>query len=107
MPPVVGLAVGHGTGAELAEVFTRVLGVLTRDHPGGVTLVRSPRRYHSYHSLRGEGAGERVAALTREDTDHYEEFCRSLAARGAGAVFRTAVNAQSLYLVRPDRKSVV
>ncbi|WP_440571194.1 isocitrate/isopropylmalate family dehydrogenase [Streptomyces sp. KR2] len=106
MPPVVGLAVGHGTGAELAEVFTRVLGVLTRDHPGGVTLVRSPRRYHSYHSLRGEGAGERVAALTREDTDHYEEFCRSLAARGAGAVFRTAVNAQSLYLVRQRLKAV-
>ncbi|MFD6573409.1 isocitrate/isopropylmalate family dehydrogenase [Streptomyces diastaticus] len=106
MPPVVGLAVGHGTGAELAEVFTRVLGVLTRDHPTGVTLVRSPRLYHSYHSLCGEGAGEPVATLTREDTDHYEGFCRSLAARGAGVVFRTAVNAQSLYLVRQRLKAV-
>ncbi|MGW4649768.1 isocitrate/isopropylmalate family dehydrogenase [Kitasatospora sp. NPDC004289] len=104
--PVIGLAVGRGTGPELATVFERVLAALTEGHPGGVELVRSDRLYHSYVSLRGAGDPAEIQRLTARDAEHYEEFCRGLAARGATAVFRTAINAQSLYLVRRQLRAV-
>ncbi|MFR9793109.1 isocitrate/isopropylmalate family dehydrogenase [Streptomyces sp. MB22_4] len=102
---VVGLAVGRGTGPELADVFERVLGALTTGHPG-VTVERSPRLYHSYASLRAERDIARIRELTDADADHYERFCRTHAERGTTAVFRTAVNAQSLYLVRERLRAV-
>ncbi|UED85273.1 isocitrate/isopropylmalate family dehydrogenase [Streptomyces profundus] len=97
---VVGLAVGRGTGQEVAAVFEQVLGHLARLHAREVRIERSPRTYHSYASLLREGGIERIRDLSREDAAHYERFCRDLAARGDGVVFRTAINAQSLYLVR-------
>ncbi|MER6097952.1 isocitrate/isopropylmalate family dehydrogenase [Streptomyces sp. NPDC001728] len=104
--PVIGLAVGRGTGPEVADVFERVLGTLTAGRSHGVTIERSPRLYHSYVSLRTERDVARIKALTAEDADHYERFCREQAARGTRAVFRTAVNAQSLYLVRQRLRAV-
>ncbi|MFD4576938.1 isocitrate/isopropylmalate family dehydrogenase [Streptomyces sp. NPDC058417] len=104
--PVVGLAVGRGTGPELAAVFERVLESLTAGHPTGVRVARADRLYHSYVSLRGERDVDRIRALTAEDADHYEAYCRDMAARGSRAVFRTAINAQSLYLVRRRLRAV-
>ncbi|MEU8471221.1 isocitrate/isopropylmalate family dehydrogenase [Streptomyces sp. NPDC029006] len=104
--PVIGLAVGRGTGPELADVFERVLGALTAGHPHGVAIERSPRLYHSYVSLRAERDVARIRALTADDADHYERFCRTRAEQGTEAIFRTAINAQSLYLVRQRLRSV-
>ncbi|MER7913103.1 isocitrate/isopropylmalate family dehydrogenase [Streptomyces sp. NPDC096068] len=105
---------GHGTGPELADIFERVLNAFAASRPdgsdgadgSGVDVVRSPRLYHSYVSLR---RGHDVAAtqrLTAEDAEHYEAWCRELAGRGTTAVFRTAINAQSLYLVRRRLRAV-
>ncbi|MFE5590320.1 isocitrate/isopropylmalate family dehydrogenase [Streptomyces sp. NPDC056549] len=104
--PVIGLAVGRGTGPELAAVFEQVLGALTADHPTGVRIARADRLYHSYVSLRAERDPARVQRLTAQAADHYEDFCRTLAAGGATALFRTAINAQSLYLVRQRLRAV-
>jgi tartrate dehydrogenase/decarboxylase/D-malate dehydrogenase len=104
--PVIGLAVGRGTGPELADVFDRVLTTLGEMYSANLTIVRSPRIYHSYFSLKDEGGIERVGALTRQDAEHYEQFCRSRALLGTTAIFRTAINAQSLYLVRERLQAV-
>ncbi|MGQ4513273.1 isocitrate/isopropylmalate family dehydrogenase [Streptomyces sp. DW26H14] len=106
MKPVIGLAVGRGTGTELAAVFQRVLGELARLYSVGIDVARSPRTYHSYASLKAEGGIEQIRALTLDDADHYEAFCRAQAERGTRAVFRTAINAQSLYLVRQRLEAV-
>ncbi|MFD5826270.1 isocitrate/isopropylmalate family dehydrogenase [Lentzea sp. NPDC060358] len=107
MFPTIGLAVGRGTGQELADVFERVLTTLGNASSVSIGLARSPRLYHSYFSLAAEAAGvEEVGRLTRQDADHYEEFCRTLARSGTTAVFRTAINAQSLYLVRERLQAV-
>ncbi|MEV0537656.1 isocitrate/isopropylmalate family dehydrogenase [Kitasatospora sp. NPDC050463] len=99
--PRIALAVGQGTGPELASVFEDVLHGITQLHGVKAEVVRSPRLYHSYLSLRAEACGtEHAARLTEQDADHYERFCREQAADGVRAVFRTAINAQSLYLVR-------
>ncbi|WNV88935.1 isocitrate/isopropylmalate family dehydrogenase [Umezawaea sp. Da 62-37] len=106
MEPVIGLAVGRGTGPELAAVFERVLDGIGRSHSIGIDVVRSPRTYHSYFSLKPEGAVGRIRELTREDAEHYEAFCRERADSGTTAIFRTAINAQSLYLVRQHLQAV-
>jgi isocitrate/isopropylmalate dehydrogenase len=103
---VIGLAVGRGTGPELAAVFERVLAGITGRYPVGAEVVHSEMAYHSYASLNTGIGLERVRELTRIDADHYTEFCRTQAALGTTAVFRTAINAQSLYLVRRRLQSV-
>lgn len=104
--PAVGLAVGRGTGPELADVFSAAL-----DRIGGlfsteIGITRSARAYHSYFSLQGEGGAEDVRRITHDDAEHYERFCREQARAGVTAVFRTAMNAQSLYLVRERLQAV-
>ncbi|HEX7304518.1 isocitrate/isopropylmalate family dehydrogenase [Lentzea sp.] len=107
MVPTIGLAVGRGTGPELAEAFERVLTALGEASSVPIALTRSPRLYHSYFSLKAEARGtEEVRLLTEQDADHYEQFCRDLARAGTTAVFRTAINAQSLYLVRERLQAV-
>ncbi|MFB7499222.1 isocitrate/isopropylmalate family dehydrogenase [Streptomyces sp. NPDC056161] len=109
---VVGLAVGRGTGAETAAVFERVLDRLARSYGSDVAVVRSPRTYHSYVSLRpcaaqgGRGGIEEIRRLTLRDADHYEGFVRERAAAGTPVIFRTAINAQTLYLVRQRLRAV-
>ncbi|WP_410599541.1 isocitrate/isopropylmalate family dehydrogenase [Amycolatopsis sp. lyj-90] len=107
MDPTIGLAVGRGTGPELANVFERVLITLGKASSTTIRIVRSPRLYHSYFSLKAEGSGfAEIGGLTRQDADHYERFCRAQALAGTTAVFRTAINAQSLYLVRERLQAV-
>ncbi|MCP2170144.1 isocitrate/isopropylmalate family dehydrogenase [Goodfellowiella coeruleoviolacea] len=106
MAPVIGLAIGRGTGAELAAVFERVLARLGQLYATEIDVTRSPRIYHSYSSLRREGGIERIRRLTQEDAEHYELFCRTQARHGVPAIFRTAINAQSLYLVRQRLQAV-
>jgi isocitrate/isopropylmalate dehydrogenase len=104
--PVIGLAVGRGTGPEIADVFEEVLTRIGNAFSTEIDIARSPRTYHSYFSLKTEGGTDRIRQLTREDADHYEEFCRHQAQAGVPAVFRTAINAQSLYLVRQRLQAV-
>lgn len=117
---VVGLAVGRGTGAEVAAVFERVLDRFARLYGRVVTVERAPRTYHSYASLKDEvrlggdrvpeggdeGAIEEIRRLTRLDAVHYEQFVRARAAAGTRVIFRTAINAQTLYLVRQRLQAV-
>jgi isocitrate/isopropylmalate dehydrogenase len=106
MKLTVGLAVGRGTGSELASVFERTLEKLGDVYSVETGISRSERIYHSYSSLFAEGGLEQMRSLTEADAKHYELFCREQAARGIPAVFRTAINAQSLYLVRQRLCSV-
>jgi tartrate dehydrogenase/decarboxylase/D-malate dehydrogenase len=103
LEPIIGLAVGRGTGPELAAVFERVLAAIGRAHGVRIGLRRSPRSYQTYFTLDASGD---IVGLTRQDADHYAAFCRELAGDGVGAVFRTAINAQSLYLVRERLRAV-
>src|SRR5215471_4822845 len=102
----VGLAVGSGTGEELANAFQQTIRRLGRLYSVEPTVHRSQRVYHSYFSLLGAGDFDTISRLTYEDAAHYEAFCRKQAAAGVAAIFRTAINAQSLYLVREHLFSV-
>ncbi|WP_214109876.1 isocitrate/isopropylmalate family dehydrogenase [Acrocarpospora catenulata] len=106
MEAAIGLAVGRGTGPELATVFERVLARIADEYSAEIGITRSERVYHSYSSLKAEAGIERIRELTQEDADHYAHFCRTRSALGIPAIFRTAINAQSLYLVRQRLQAV-
>lgn len=98
----IGLAVGAGTGLELSEVFKKTILQLSQLYHVNLRIEQSPRLYQTFHSLKKEHNLSRVIQITREDSDHYLDFCRQMVKRGTSAIFRTAMNAQSLYLVRQN-----
>ncbi|KAL9118778.1 MAG: hypothetical protein Q9187_004673 [Circinaria calcarea] len=103
----VGLAVGHGTGPELADIFERVILHLADPYSVHVQLRRPSRIYHSYLSLFSAGDNqENINKETMEDVEHYKRFCEEEAARGTRVIFRTAITAQSLYIVREDFEAI-
>ncbi|MCJ1372498.1 hypothetical protein MMC20_003723 [Loxospora ochrophaea] len=97
----IGLAVGYGTGQELVDIFKRVIDVLASYHKLQIEFHYALRVYHSYLSLLSieNGQLDRDEEITR-DAASYEKFCKDEAARGTRVIFRTAITAQSLYLVR-------
>ena len=103
----VGLLVGRGTGSELAQVFEIVILRLAALYSTQVEIHRSPRIYHSYFSLLKEHQdGKEIEDETSKDVNHFEEFCLNEAAQGTRATFKTAINAQSLYLIREHLQAV-
>ena len=103
----VALAVGRGTGPELADVFETAMLRLSNHFSVRLDLTRSPRVYHSYYSLLAECHDQNARSeKTQQDTAHYERFCKEEAAKDTHAIFRTAINAQSLYLVRQHLEAV-
>lgn len=97
----VGVAVGRGTGPELADIFTKVLSELASHFKVQTQVHRSSRIYHSYQSLLSVGNDlQSIHDQTTLDARHYEDFCKEQAAQGTNVIFRTAFTAQSLYLVR-------
>jgi len=97
----VGLAIGGGTGPELAEIFERALRELAAREKMHAEIIRSPREYRTYGPMAALTSAEAVRA-TEEDAADYIRFVRELAADGIRVAFRTAFNAQSLYLVRDE-----
>jgi len=95
------MAIGQGTGPELAGVFRQALAAISGRYVAHLEVVASPHRYRTYHGLRAEEASpEEMARIAREDANHYVDFLRELHDGGVPAVFRTAINAQPLYRVR-------
>ncbi|EZF34690.1 homoisocitrate dehydrogenase [Trichophyton mentagrophytes] len=106
----VGVAIGHGTGPELAAVFENVLRELASRYSLRIEFVRSDRIYHSYNSLPlSDGSQNAILDICDEtvnDITHYQQFCEREASRGLKVIFRTAISAQSLYAVRQQLEAV-
>ncbi|PIG84248.1 isochorismatase family hydrolase [Aspergillus arachidicola] len=106
----LGIAIGHGTGRELTVVFKTVIQELARQHSLQVDFIESSRIYHSYHSLTTSSGDkdliQHIAEETTQDAEEYRKFCETATANGIAAIFRTAIHAQSLYLVRGQLKAV-
>ncbi len=98
---LLGLAVGEGTGPELASVFEEAVAAFARAADLAVTVSRAPGLYRTFGGVLA--AGLDAAAVERssdEDVERYQTWVKTVHARGARAIFRTAFNAQPLYVVR-------
>lgn len=97
----VGLAVGEGTGPELASVFRTAVGEIGKVHNRTIDLIECPHRFRTFVAIGStETPSADVIRMMHEDCDAYEAFIRRLPKRGVRALFRTAINAESLYLAR-------
>lgn len=100
-PLRIGLAEGEGTGAELAAVFRRALAELARGAGISYQVADCPQRFRTYGGLRAAGLSHAaVQAAAAEDAAVYEEYLRDFWRLGGRVVFRTAINAESLYRAR-------
>ena len=97
----IGLAVGEGTGPELAAVFEEAVAALAPALGLTARVVRSPHLYRTFTALvAGSPTTREVEAICDTDARVYEDFLRELHAAGCRVVFRTAFNAQPLYELR-------
>lgn len=104
----VGLAVGAGTGPELADVFQKVLRELGSLRHVHLDIVQSQRRYHSYLTLLDASPDHKsvIAKESMKDAIHYLQFCQDEVSHGTKAIFRTSISAQALYEVRQQLQAV-
>lgn len=111
----IGLIVGAGTGKDLTDIFKEFLGLIVKKHstfqvefitqnnPDGTQYI-----YHSYTSLIKEIQGDfkLSAAKSQEEVSHLLKTTKEWYKRGVRVVFRTAVNAETLYIFRQKVKAV-
>lgn len=100
-PLSVGIAIGAGTGPELADVFERAAQTWAAERSSAVAFERCPHQFRTFGPI-ARGSVVDADRVMREDADRYAAFLRSLYCRGSRIVFRTAFNAQSLYRVREE-----
>lgn len=103
---LIALAIGNGTGPELTAIFEQVTRSLAAPYDLTINFIRSPRIYHSYFSIITVNGTNAVTDDTIKDANHYQQFCQDVVAKGACAIFRTAVSAQALYLVRDALQAI-
>lgn len=100
-PLLVGLAVGEGTGPELAAVFEDALTQFAAHHGVDVRIERAPLVFRTFGGVVSSGlSAVEVARSAEENARAYEDFVRGFVGRGGSVIFRTAFNAQPLYSVR-------
>ncbi len=96
----VGLVTGGGTGQEIAVVFRCALEHLSSIHEAPVDIVECPHRFGTFFSAIASGTAREIHRGHEHDCVLYLDFVRELARRRVPALFRTAMDAQTLYLAR-------
>jgi isocitrate/isopropylmalate dehydrogenase len=101
----IGLIAGAGTGRELSDAFTAGAERLAKVTGREVEIVACGHEFKTYHQMI-HWEPERIEEAVQEDlallTDFYHGFYRA----GGRAVFRTAINAETLYRFRTVGKAV-
>jgi len=100
-PLSIGLAIGEGTGPELATVFRRAVGRIADVHGRSIAVIACPHRFRTFSTSLDESLPTaEVIRIKNEDCDRYVQFLRELHGAGCDVVFRTAINAETLYQAR-------
>jgi len=101
----VGLIVGSGTGRELTDVFSRSLKRIADVLGKPVEVLECEHEFCSYHHML-DWTPERIEEAVEDDLERlmnfYSEFYRS----GGRAIFKTAINAETLYRFRTIGKAI-
>lgn len=101
----IGLVVGGGTGPEVAEVFRDTLDFLARRHGLALEVVKCGHQPKTYFELRRHPHSD-IEDNVREDVAKLEAYYRDVAAHDIRCVFRTAINAEALYILRRKLKAI-
>jgi len=101
----IGLVIGSGTGRELGEVFKYSLNVITQMLEEQVEVVEFPYEFKTYKALRLSTL-DQIRESVCQDLEALISFYKSFYQTGGRIIFRTAINAETLYLFRRIGKAV-
>lgn len=101
----IGIIEGGGTGVELAEVFRRAVATMAEPHGLKPQFTIHDHRMRTYSGIHLAEPSV-IAKSVEEDVASMQRFFEAFHDRGGHAVFRTAVNAQALYVLRRRLKAV-
>lgn len=99
----IGLIKGGGTGPELVEIFKRVSSELVKI-PGqtcDIEFIECPHQFKTYNEVRNS-PGNSIKRTVETDLEKIRGFLKEFYREGGRLVFRTAMNAETLYIFRRD-----
>lgn len=111
-PIKIGIIIGAGTGWRLAEIFREFLSKIVRKHDAEVSFVEGlgldNKPFHSYQSLEKEAGkdSELFKKISWDEVAHLEDTMIQWYSQNVRAIFRTAINAETLYIFRQRVKAV-
>jgi isocitrate/isopropylmalate dehydrogenase len=98
-PTKIGIVIGSGTGKELVEVFKKILTVVSSICKRSIEFVESSHIFNTYFSLH-KFPIEEIRRRNEEDLKILDDFYNKCYKEGCRIIFRTAINAEVLYLFR-------
>lgn len=101
----VGIIVGSGTGRELANVFRQSLQMTAEILNKKIEIIECEREFNSYHQML-DWSPSRIEEAVQDDLTWLGQFYKDFYADGGRAIFRTAINAETLYRFRRVGKAV-
>lgn len=101
----IGLIIGSGTGRELVEVFTHILCNIAESINKRIDIIKCEHEFKSYAASHDLGINE-VKKIVQEEMNILGSFYKQFYGSGGRIVFRTAINAETLYLFRKKYQAV-
>jgi len=101
----IGIIVGGGTGQELSIIFKRLLLVICKIFNKTVEFLEIDHIFNTYFHLRELPLNE-IRRKNQEDLKLLSEFYTRCKAENCKIIFRTAINAETLYLFRRQYQAI-
>lgn len=101
----IGIVVGGGTGRELVEVFKRTLNKIMEISKKHIVIVECEHEFCTYESLRNHSFHQ-IEKIIHNELEILFSFYKKFYLSGGRVIFRTAINAETLYLFRKIGKAV-
>ncbi|MEO0119636.1 MAG: isocitrate/isopropylmalate family dehydrogenase [candidate division WOR-3 bacterium] len=94
----IGIVVGGGTGKELSEIFKKVI-LSIKPTSQKIEFIECPHIFNTYESLKNLD-DYKVKEINKKEFNILKSFYKDFYKIGGRVIFRTAINAESLYLLR-------
>lgn len=101
----IALISGSGTGKELVELFDYAVKFISKIYGKKVITEYCNHTFSTYYNSKKYKSNE-ITKLVETDLLKLQDFYRDFYRNGGKAVFRTAINAETLYRFRSIEKSV-
>jgi len=101
----VGLIVGSGTGRELVDIFRQGLNRIAKILGKQVEVIECEYNFSSYEELRTL-TPDQIEGFVQNDLDALTAFYKEFYQAGGRTIFRTAINAETLYRFRQIGKAL-
>ena len=99
----IGLIKGGGTGPELVDIFKKValeLVVINKENYD-IEFIDCPYQFKTYNEVRSSSY-EDIKIIVEKDLEQLRRFLKKFYINDGRLVFRTAMNAETLYIFRRD-----